>query len=274
MSCEGVPVWILDSGSGNHLACEKRLPDELRESVRRNATMVRMATANGPATATDVVDVEVPGLDAHARVLLLKGCPSVLSLGRLVEWHKCSLVWNNDGAALINNAGRRHERVVRNYIPFLGQDYAVPAPDTGTDDAALEASANDFLVEIKPERHDERGEEHLSMIHDLTHLYGRHYCGACQAKIKMSPAKRKNPHLRERPTGWPHTLLADHLSASNLKVKKTKLQDVSFAFVRRDTPWGRHSREVEVSPALRDGAQGVLWRRSVVFSSTVTMLPS
>ena len=91
--------------------------------------MVRMATANGPATATDVVDVEVPGLDAHARVLLLKGCPAVLSLGRLVEEHKCSFVWNDDGAVLIDHAGHRHECVVRNYVPFLGQDYAFPAPD-------------------------------------------------------------------------------------------------------------------------------------------------
>ena len=115
-----MPVWILDSGSGNHLACEKRLPDELRESIRLNATMVRMATANGPATATDVVDVDVPGLEAHARVLLLKGCPEVLSLGRLVEDHKCSFLWNSDGAVLIDANGNRHECVVRNYDPFLG----------------------------------------------------------------------------------------------------------------------------------------------------------
>ena len=70
--------------------------------------MVRMATANGPATATDVVDVEVPGFEAHARVLLLKGCPAVLSLGRLVEERKCSFVWNDDGAVLIDHAGNRH----------------------------------------------------------------------------------------------------------------------------------------------------------------------
>ena len=49
--------------------------------------MVKMVTANGPTTATDVVDVEVPGLDAHARVLLLKGCLALLSLGRLIEEH-------------------------------------------------------------------------------------------------------------------------------------------------------------------------------------------
>ena len=117
--CEGVHVWMLDSGSGNHLACEKRLPDELREPVRRNATMVRMATANGPATATDEVDIEVPGLEAHARVLLLKGCPAVLSLGRLVEEHKCRFMWDEHDAVLIDHAGNRHECVVRNNPPFL-----------------------------------------------------------------------------------------------------------------------------------------------------------
>ena len=88
------------------------------------------------------------------------------------------------------------------------------------DDAAPEASADDFLVEIMPEGHDERDEDHPGMIHDLTHLRKRLDCDACQAKIKMSPARRKNPLLRERPTGWAHTLLADHLSSSDLKIEK------------------------------------------------------
>ena len=70
----------------------------------------------------------------------------------------------------IDHAGRRHECVVRNYVPFLGQDYAAPAPDTGTDDAAPEASADDFLVEIIPEGHDEQDEGHPGMIHDFAHL--------------------------------------------------------------------------------------------------------
>ena len=181
--------------------------------------MVRMATANGPTTATDVVDIEVPGLDAHARVLLLKGCPAVLSLGRLVEEHKCSFVWNDDGAVLIDHAGNRHECVVRNYVPFLGQDYAFPAPS---------ASADDLLDEIMPEGHDERDDDRPGVIHDLTHLRKRADCEACQAKVKMSPARRRDPLLRERPTGWAHTLLADHLSASDMKVEK---QDFKMCLV-------------------------------------------
>ena len=172
--------------------------------------MVRMATANRPATATDVVDIEVPGLEAHARVLLLKGCPAALSLGRFVEEHKCNFLWD-DGAVLIDHAGNRHECVVRNCVPFLGQDYASPAP---------EVSAEEMLDEIMPEGHDEQGEDRPGMIHDLTHLRKRHDCEACQAKIKMSPARRKNPYMRERPSGWAHTLLADHPSSSDLKVEK------------------------------------------------------
>ena len=181
--------------------------------------MVRMATANGPATDTDVVDVEVPGLEAHAKVLLLKGCPAVLSLGRLVEEHKCSFVWNDDGAVLINHAGNRHECAVRNYVPFLGQDYAFPAPDVSADEAAPDVSAGDLLDGIMPEVHDERDEDRPGMFHDLAHLRKRLDCDACQAKIKMSPAQRKNPLSRERPTGWAHTLLADHLSSSDLKIE-------------------------------------------------------
>ena len=172
------------------------------------------------------MDVEVPGLEAHARVFLLKGCPAVLSLGRLVEEHRCSFAWNDDGAVLIDHAGNRH--VVRNYVPFLGQDYAFPAPDVSADEAAPDVSAEDLLDEIMPEGHGERDGDRPGMIHDLTHLRKRHDCDACQAKIKMSPARRKNPLLRERPTGWAHALLADHLSSSVLKIEK---QDFKMCLV-------------------------------------------
>ena len=111
--------------------------------------MVRMATANG--------------LEAHARVLLLTGCPSVLSLGRLVEEHKCIFMWDDDGAVLIGHAGNCHECVVRNYVPFLGQGYAFPAPEVSTEE---------LLDEIMPGGHGEQDEDRPGVIRDLTHLRG------------------------------------------------------------------------------------------------------
>ena len=70
--------------------------------------MVRMAAANGPALATDVMDVEFQGLEAHARVPLLKGCAAVLSLGLFAEEHKCSFGLNDDSAVLTDHAGNRY----------------------------------------------------------------------------------------------------------------------------------------------------------------------
>ena len=130
--------------------------------------MVKMATANGPTTATDVVDVEVPGLDAHARVLLLKGCPAVLSLGRLIEEHKCSFSWDENGAILFDHLGRKHECLVRNYVPFLGQDYGFPALSQSVKELALPApssSVDEMLEEIMPESLHENDEDHTGMLH-------------------------------------------------------------------------------------------------------------
>ena len=53
--------------------------------------MVRIATAQGPAIATNVVDDDFPGLSAYARVFLLKRCPSVPILGRLFEGRMVAL---------------------------------------------------------------------------------------------------------------------------------------------------------------------------------------
>jgi hypothetical protein len=67
------------------ISCSKNdFRTKLQKSIRRNATVVKMTTTNGPATATDAVDIEILVLEAHARVLLLTGCPAIFSLGRLV----------------------------------------------------------------------------------------------------------------------------------------------------------------------------------------------
>ena len=81
--------------------------------------MVCMATANGPAIATDVLDVELQGLGANARAPLLKGNPAVLSFGRLVLKQRGYSVQKNDEAVMTDNAGGRHEYVTRNNTTFL-----------------------------------------------------------------------------------------------------------------------------------------------------------
>ena len=66
---KGVPVWILETGSSNHLVSPTSLPKRLRGAIEQNAHAVRLATANGIIEATDVIDVDIQSLGAKARVL-------------------------------------------------------------------------------------------------------------------------------------------------------------------------------------------------------------
>ena len=88
----------------------------------------------------------------------------------------------------------------------------------------------------------------------------------------MSPARRRNPALRERPVGWAHTLLADHLSSSDLKVEK---QDFKMCLVLlcAGTSIGdvipvRSKSALHTVMALRE------FYAEDQFFSTATMLPS
>ena len=61
--------------------------------------------------------------------------------------------------------------------------------------------------------------------HEPHHLPKRADCYACaQAKIKMKPARRRDPALRERPAAWGHTLMGDHISAADLSLDQVDLK--------------------------------------------------
>ena len=80
-------MWILDTGSSDHLVSPSSLPKRLRGAIEQNAHAVRLATANGIIEATDVIDVDIRSLGAKARALALPNTPAVLSIGRPIEDH-------------------------------------------------------------------------------------------------------------------------------------------------------------------------------------------
>ena len=118
------------------------LPERLKNEVRANAHAVRLATASGVIEATDLVDIDIPGLNAKARVLLLPDTPSVLSVGWLVEEHGCAFHWTSGGATIVDPAGDHHPCDVHNHVPHLNagsllateQCYPMFALPAGADD--------------------------------------------------------------------------------------------------------------------------------------------
>ena len=73
--------WVTDTGSGNHLCGEARLPKGVERMVQHEDAL-QLATANGAVSTKGVVDFGLPGLGIEARVLLLDECPPVPSVGR------------------------------------------------------------------------------------------------------------------------------------------------------------------------------------------------
>eukprot|EP00972_Heterocapsa_arctica_P042007 6195149-Heterocapsa_arctica.AAC.1 len=53
---EGVPIdWIIDTGSGNHLAGRGELPSALRDAICQSNGKLRLATANGIISVKSMV---------------------------------------------------------------------------------------------------------------------------------------------------------------------------------------------------------------------------
>ena len=167
-------------------------------------------------------------------MLVLPNTPSVLSIGRLIEDHGCTFSWTPGEASITDPDGGVHMCEVCNYVPHLdgGRDHdhhqhsedscylcqALPAG--AADDGNIEQEAPDVAANMEGDL--ENGEY---LDHELHHLPKRADCFACaQAKIKMKPARRRDPAMRERPAAWGHTLMGDHLSAADLSLDRVDLK--------------------------------------------------
>ena len=220
------------------------LPKRLRGAIEQNAHAVRLATANGIIEATDVIDIDIQSLGAKARVLVLPNTPAVLSI---IEDHGCTFKWTPGEASITDPDGGTHMCEVRNYVPHLdagrGHDHrhhsedmcflcqALPAG--AADDSIIEYEAPDVAADMEGDL--ESGE---FIDHELHHLPKRADCYACaQAKIKMKPARRRDPALRERPAARGHTLMGDHMSAADLSLDQVDLK-LGITLLDADTLFG------------------------------------
>ena len=123
---------------------------------------------------------------------------------------------------------------MRNYVPHLDagrdHDHHQHSEDSCYLCQALPAgAANDGIIEheapdVEADMEGDMGcGEYID--YELHHLPKRADCYACpQAKMKMKPARRRDPALKERPAAWGHTLLGHHISAADLDLERVDLK--------------------------------------------------
>ena len=113
----GVNSWVIDTGSGHHLASRKTLSKQEAETLRCGE-MLKLATANGVISGTEVADSPITalgGTDVEVRVLC--DTPRVLSVHQLVQ-EGCTFVWDEDGARLLQN-GHVHHLTIKGGVPLM-----------------------------------------------------------------------------------------------------------------------------------------------------------
>ena len=244
-------VWIADTGSANHLCAENTMPGNVFHDIKP-CPNVRLATANGIITPQGQLEVHLPSLGVDAQFLVLKDCPPVLSVGRLVEQHGFQFHWTRNKAWFVTPGGHRHQCQVKNYVPHINisstststsavasacprlssQDPALPgraiadgahrdegAEEVQPPDAAEGAQHEQAEDQDAPTREARLRLEAKSPEHLLTHLPMNSYCDICQAsKLRQKPARRRrgDAEINRRPDYWGDTLLADHVSTSEM----------------------------------------------------------
>ena len=110
--------WIADTGSANHLMGREQLGPQQVNKLK-TVEELRLATANGVITTDKAVDVWLPDLQITARLIILDHCPSVLSIGRLVEDEMLEFHWVPGRAWFVEANGTEYDCAVENYVPVL-----------------------------------------------------------------------------------------------------------------------------------------------------------
>ena len=206
--------------------------------------------------------VYIPELETEADLLVMRNCPAVLSMGRLIEDDGYQFTWHSGEAVLTSPSGARLRCEVRNYVPSLEAGpipsaaacvgvLRLPCALPGVREALPDEPSDPEQDERPPEdAPDEAQDAELpappppadgeplpdggadSIFHMMTHTPKRDDCLACmEAKVKAKYAKRKSPQLDGEPKGWGHTLLADHYVVGELGLG---IEDERYGLLMKD----------------------------------------
>ena len=235
---EAERIWLLDSGSDEHLRGLDKVSERERETVGPAAKVKKLGTASGEVTADQAIAASVRALgNTMLEPYVLKDCPDVLSMVRLAIDDGFAVHWTREGGCqLVRPDGRIAQMTMERHVPTLKSAVAKETiestsvchpcePDVKQEEAetsswcapALGIDAEADVAEGDVMSREERlRAEAVSVRHLMTHLPRNPYCGACaEAKIRAHPARRHDPELKERPGRVGDLVYADHLILSD-----------------------------------------------------------
>eukprot|EP00959_Pyramimonas_sp_CCMP1952_P315166 6596659-Pyramimonas_sp.AAC.1 len=96
--------WVLDSSSAHHIQGKHELTQTESERISiREEHMLE--TASGDRTVNEHYDIRLPEVGLHSSALALPDCPSLLSVGKLIEVDGFRQLWGPELGYLLQDPG-------------------------------------------------------------------------------------------------------------------------------------------------------------------------
>ena len=95
-------VWVLNSGSAHHIQDKAELTSGESEQIQAGDDHI-LETANGDRTVNEHINIQLPPIGFQSSALALDDCPSVLSVGQLVQNDGFRQIWDQQLGYLLQD---------------------------------------------------------------------------------------------------------------------------------------------------------------------------
>ena len=219
-------MWLIDSGSEQDLISKAALRN-VSKAIRKQAPQpIRLVTANGNITASEIADINVDALCEPAQPYVLESSPAVLSLGVKCLDQGYSFHWESGKApVMVRPDGALIQLKVDGHVPYMDSSCEAepslsavaasrPAPAPVHDEGIDEGDDPDDEVErfVRSRKEEDLVAEASTKEHLFAHYPKNPFCRTCQRAKMLAPyARSKGGQGRLETKAFGDHIIADHV---------------------------------------------------------------
>ena len=222
---KGEDLWLIDSGSEQDLISKAALRNASKAIRKQAPQPIRLVTANGNITASEIADINVDALCEPAQPYILESSPAVLSLGVKCLDQGYSHWESGKAPTMVRPDGALIQLKVDGHVPYMDSSCEAepslsavaaskPAPAPVHDEGIDEGDDPDDEVErfVRSRKEQDLVAEASTKEHLFAHYPKNPFCRTCQRAKMLAPyARSKGGQGRLETKAFGDHIIADHV---------------------------------------------------------------
>ena len=256
-----------DTGAADHMADPEDLTPEERRSIQNLDPPRNLAAVGGITKCHQMARaMYVQCLNLKLKTLLMKGCPTVLSIGRLCieDIYAFWWPWKSTRPMLLDKDYNPIYFDVQDFVPMINDDPSENlAPDEDFISVCIACSlpgvgsafeSDPEIQNMEPSKREKLIAEAKSRLHQALHMPYNPFCEGCRrGKARFRQHRQIKPADRK-----PYTLFGEKVTGDVIRPTKDDsigVGNITTAFLLRDLGTGHLHNDclLYTSPSPRDG---------------------